>query len=135
MVESTGRLPTMLGERVRDVLKLLAGKPIHFVIEDQKRYSTNPQRQYYFAVIVTQFQQYFAAQGQWFDKDTLHEMMMTGIGNLWKEEPDPFTETIIKKRRSYNSLSTVEAENYHTLCRADAARRGFDIPEPNEVPV
>ncbi len=132
IVDQTGRLPLKLGERVRDVLKALAGKPIHFVIEDQKRYSTNPQRQYYFGVIVTQFQEYFSSHGMWYDKDDLHDMMMKEIVKLWIEEPNPFTGDIQKKRRSYNNLSTIEAENYHTLCRAEAAKRGFDIPEPHE---
>lgn len=133
VVDATGRFPIYVGERVRDVLKARAGHEIHFVIEDPKRYSTNPQRQYYFGVIVTAFQEYFAAAGQWYDKEDLHDMMMKEVGKLWIEEPNPFTETIDKKRRSYNSLSTTEAENYHTQCRAEAARRGFDIPEPNEI--
>lgn len=132
IVSAEGRLPGILGERARDVLKKLSGQPIHFVIEEQKRYSTNPQRQYYFAVIVTAFQEYFSSHGKWYDKEDLHAMMMTEIGELWKEEPNPFTGEMEKKRQSYNSLSVQDAEIYHTKCRAEAASRGFDIPEPNE---
>ena len=132
VISPEGRLPLSFGERVRDVLKALAGREIQFTIADPKRYSTNPQRQYYFGVIVTHFQQYFAANGQWIDKDDLHESMMTEIGNLWREEPNPFTRSAVRRRRSYNNLTTTEAENYHTQCRQWAAERGFDIPEPNE---
>lgn len=131
-ISPEGKLPLIFGERVRDVLKRLAGYTVQFTIADPKRYSSNAQRQYYFGVIVSQFQHYFAAQGQWFDKDDLHETMMIEIGHLFKEDQNPFTGAIVRRRRSYNDLSTTEAENYHTQCRQWAAERGFDIPEPNE---
>ena len=132
-VTPEGKLPLILGERARDVLKQLAGKHIHMVIESPKRYSTSPQRQYYFGVIVTEIQNHFVANGQWIDKDSLHEMMMTEIGELWVEQPNPFSEKITKKRRSYNSLSIEEAEIYHSKCRAWAAQQGIDIQEPHET--
>ena len=52
-----GRIPLVYGERVRDVFRQVAGQTVQVIIQQPKRYSTNPQRQYYFGVIVTQFQQ------------------------------------------------------------------------------
>lgn len=132
IVDDNGRIPLLISQRVSAAFKSVRGQAVHIVIEPPKRYSTNSQRQYYFGVIVKSFQDYFLSHGQWHDKDELHDMMMKHIGHLWIEEPNPFTGEITKKRRSYNALSTQEAEVYHMQCRAEAASRGIDIDEPNE---
>ncbi len=129
LVQADGHLQPNLRKRIVDTLKGLPGKQVTITIEPPKQYSTNPQRQYYFGVIVTGFQDYFAKHGKWYDKDTLHEMMMTEIGELYVENPNPFTETIEKKRRSYNSLSVAEANEYHLKCHAYAAERNIYLDE------
>lgn len=127
-----GTLPEHIRQRIKDCLFANEGKTVVVTISTPKKYSTNPQRQYYFGVIVEAIQSYFASEGKWYDKDTIHASMKVEIGNLWKEEPDPITGEIKKIPRSYNDLSTVEAEIYHGQCRQWAAEHGFDIEEPHE---
>jgi hypothetical protein len=109
-----------------------AGKKIHITIEESVEFSSESQREYYFAVIVPAFAQHFASKGQIFDKDQMHDSMMRGVGGFSNPYVNPFTGEPDGGRKSYTRLTKTQAEGYHTLCRKWAAENGFDVPEPNE---
>lgn len=133
-VQETGRLPESIGIRLRDTFKSHAGKPVHIVIEPPKKYSSEPQRQYYFAVIVEAIKELFREYGTVMDKDEMHHWLMENVGKWFKEIITPQGEPT-QMRRSYMELSTFETEQHHTLCRQFGAENGIQIPEPNEEPV
>lgn len=53
---------------------LLRG-PVRITAETRRRHVTNPQRAYYFQVLVRAYQKYFLAQGQVFSLQLCHEML------------------------------------------------------------
>lgn len=129
---STGRVPESISIAVRDAVKNAQGQRLKLSLGKAKKFSSDPQRQYYFAVIIPRIQGLFlTGGGKWIDEDDLHSWLMWNVGKWTKERPGVNGEKILV-RRSYNDLSTVEAEVHHTKCRQWAAERGLDIPEPNE---
>lgn len=133
-IQETGRLPEIIGIRLRDALKAQAGKPVHILLEPPKKYVSDPQRAYYFAVIVEAIQELFREAGTIMAKEEMHHWLMEHVGKWFKNVVTPDGE-VTQMRRSYMDLSTWETEQQHTLCRAWAAERGVQIPEPNEKPV
>lgn len=128
----SGNFPIAVREKIRECMIANTGKTVTVTISTPKKYSTNKQRNYYFSEIVEKFQHYFAGQGQYYDIEDLHHMMMADIGNFWLDIPNPFTETIDKKLRSFNEISTTEAMDYFLKCQSEAAQRNFTINDPRE---
>ncbi len=107
---------------------------IYITIEPKVEYSSDSQREYYFAVIVPAYVQHFAEKGRFYDKEQMHDSMMRFVGGFSNPYVNPFTGEPDAGRTSYTRLTKAQTEGYHTLCREWAARNGFDIPEPNEEP-
>lgn len=127
-----GKLPIGTKETLARLIPQYAGKPLSIMLEETKDTASDRQRRYYFGVIVPAFQQYFADQGQRYDKDNLHDAMMRNIGGFNNPFVNPFTGEPDDGRKSYNDLTKAQAEGFHTLCRKWLAEKGVDCPEPNE---
>lgn len=131
-VTPEGKLPIGIKETLLRVIPTLAGKRMTMSLNIAKKYSSDPQRAYYFGVIVPRIQGLLLTQGgKYIDDDDIHSWLMWNVGK-WVKEKDMGRGEKMLLRRSYTDLSTVEAEEHHTKCRKWAAERGCDIPEPNE---
>lgn len=129
---SDGKTPEHIGIAVREAVRERIGERLTLELREAKRYSTDPQRRYYFEVIVGRIQGMLLMNGgQYVEKEELHDWLMWNVGKLTKTRRGSNGEKMMT-RRSYMDLSTIEAEEYHTKCRMWAAERGCDIPEPNE---
>lgn len=129
---SDGKVPHDVSVAVRDAVAAAKGEKLKLTLGKVKKYSSDPQRQYYFAVIIQRIQGLLLTRGgKYVDEDDIHDYLMRHVGQ-WMREKDIGGGEKILVRRSYNDLSTIEAEEHHTKCRKWAAERGLDIPEPNE---
>ena len=132
--KSEGIAPDYVRRAVADIVQANIGTELVITVAKATKYSSDPQRQYYFGVIVEELARVFRHYtGDNWDKDDTHEYLMEHVGGFMV----PFKAvdgSVNKRRRSYTGLSTVETEEYHTKCRAFAAKWGSDILEPNEVP-
>ena len=109
-----------------------AGKPLVLTLGPAKKYSTDPQRRYYFSVIVERIcAMWYRHTGERMDDLKMHHWLMDNIGKWFKEIID-LEGNPTYQRRSYMDLSTVETEEHHSKCRQFGAQWGEDIPEPNE---
>lgn len=129
------QLPVKIQRELEEVAASLAGKRVTLKLGESKRYSSQSQREYYFAVIVPAWQKLLhqATDKHW-DKDKAHDYLMREIGQ-WFEEGAMVFGNPYAPRRSYMDLSVEECERHHTLCRARAAEEHIQIPEPNEIPI
>lgn len=132
-VTPEGKLPVGVKETLARMIPEYAGKAMNMTFGLAKKGSSNSQREYYFAVIVPAWQKILheASDHHW-DKDDTHHYLMTEVGG-WLKEPVMIHGMKYTRRRSYNDLTTIEAERHHALCRAKAAEEGYDIQEPNEM--
>jgi hypothetical protein len=128
---SNGHFPAKERLRLSDAMRRMEGRRVAVKLYEPEAHSSNPQRRYYFSVIVQRYLEAFREAGNVMDKDEMHLWLKQEVGKLWKEvlSPDATRSRVL---RSYRDLSTKEAEDYHTLCRARGAELGIDIPEPNE---
>lgn len=127
-----GRVPKPVSLAVMEVVKANDGQPLNIVVKTQKRYSSDPQRKYYYGVLLTRIQGFILSQGgKFIDIDDLHAYFMVEVGKFTRERHLGHGEIAII-RRSYTDLSTQEAEEYHLKLRRWGAERGLDLPEPNE---
>lgn len=131
-VSPEGKLPQGIKETLARVIPTFAGKKVRLTLEEAKPHSSDPQRRYYFGVIVESIQEMFKDAGTVISKDEMHEWLKANVGKLYKEVITPDGE-VTYILGSYNDLTTSECESYHTQCRAWAAERGCDISEPNEL--
>lgn len=129
---TNGHFPQRIREQLAAALRRMEGKRLEVVLREPKRFSSDPQRRYYFAVIVPEIQQMFYEAGTVLTKDETHHWLMIHVGKWLRDVVTPDGE-ITQMRRSYTDLSTMEAETHHTLCRQWAAEHGRQIPEPNET--
>lgn len=108
-----------------DVLKAkFEGKEAELILRAPQKRTTDPQRRYYFGVIVAMVCE-AAGYGPEY-KDAMHEYLK---GLFLKDNSGPLPLT-----RSTQKLTTVEREEYHDHCRRWAAETfGLYIPMPNEV--
>lgn len=126
-----GHFPPPVRHKLADAMKRMEGKRLKVSLAEPKRYSTDPQRRYYFAVIVEHCREIFYDAGTIMTKEDMHHWLMENVGKWFREVMGP-DGVIIKIRRSYMDLNTQETEVHHTLCRQWAAEHGKDVPEPNE---
>ena len=127
-----GRVPEHISKAVRDAVNNAGGIRLKLTLGKAKKYSSEPQRRYYWAVIIPHIQGLLLTSGgQYIDEQDLHSYLMWNVGG-WTAERRGVRGEKILVRRSYTDLSTVEAEEHHLKCRKWAAERGLDIPEPNE---
>lgn len=131
-ITSTGALPYDIKETLKRVIPTLANKHVRLTIEESKPLSSDPQRRYYFGVIVESILRMFKDAGTVLSKKEMHEWLKANVGKLYKEIITPDGE-VTYVLRSYTELDKSETEIYHTQCRAWAAERGCDITEPNEL--
>ena len=131
---SEGIAPAHIRRQIADAIRANTGKNLVLTLQVAKKYSSDPQRQYYFAVIVEQIAAMFQHfTGYYWDKEETHEWLMENVGEYFEIRND-IKGKPRRIRRSYKDLSTIEAEEYHMKCRAFAAQYQVDILEPNEVP-
>ena len=129
---SEGRVPESISRAVRDAVLAARGESLKLTLAKARKLSSDPQRKYYWAVIIPRIQGLLLTRGgKYIDEDDIHAYMMRHVSK-WLKERDIGGGEKMEVRRSYNDLSTAEAEEHHTKCRAWAAQRGCDIPEPNE---
>ena len=128
-VLDNGKLPDGIKKTLANVIPTYAGKYMKLTIEEKRESPSDRQRRYYFKVIVPAFMKHF---DNGLNKDQMHDSMMRVIGGFNNAYVNPFTGEEDAGRKSYNDLTSAQAEGYHTLCRKWAAENGFDIPEPNE---
>lgn len=128
-----GHLPPTEGRKIVDAIRRNEGKRVRVSVSEAVELASDKQRKYYFSVIVSAYQSYFAKQGKYFTKDQMHDSMMRSIGGFSNPYVNPFSGEPDPGRISYNSLTKKQTEGYHTLCRQYGAENyGLDIPEPNE---
>ena len=126
-----GRMPRGYALQVAEYLRGLEGRRMTLTVEEAKKYSSDPQRKYYFGVLIPGICEVFYNHGTLLSKEESHEWAKRHIGKLTKNVVTPDGE-VTEILRSYRDLDTMEVEIYHTNCRAWAAQHGVDIPEPNE---
>lgn len=130
---STGKVPPEISVAVRDAVAAAKGERLKLTLSLAKKFSSDPQRAYYFAVIIPRIQGLLlSGGGKYIEEEVLHDWLMWNVGKWTKTREGARGEKMMV-RRSYTDLSTVEAEEHHLKCRAWAAKRGCDIPEPNEI--
>lgn len=130
---SEGKVPPDISVAVRDAVAAAKGERLKLTLGKAKKFSSDPQRAYYFAVIIPRIQGLLLTRGgKYIDDDEIHDYLMWNVGK-WTKNRDMGNGEKMMVRRSYTDLSTVEAEEHHLKCRAWAAERGCDIPEPNEI--
>lgn len=125
-IDKGGRVQWPGYERKRfDTLALKYGdKDAEIILRLPQRQGTDPQRRYYFKVIVMMVRE--AAGYGPEHKEAIHEFLK---GMFLKDNSGPLPIT-----RRYSKLTTVEREEYHDHCRRWAAEfLGLYIPLPNEV--
>ena len=127
-----GVIPVYGRELCARTIASFAGQHIHITIEAAKEYSSDNQRRYYFDVIVGAYLEHFAKKKEFYTKDDMHDIMMRSVGGFSNPYVNPITGEPDQGRMSYNKLLKTQTEGYHTMCRAWASTKGFDIPEPNE---
>lgn len=132
VVGKDGVIPIYGRELCARTIASFAGQHIHITIEAAKEYSSDKQRGYYFDVIVGSYLEHFAKKKKFFTKQQMHDILMRDVGGFGNPYVSPITGEPDSGRLSYNQLTKGQAEGYHTLCRAWAAKEQFDIPEPNE---
>lgn len=130
-VITAGHFPAKVRESITAVMQRMEGKRLELVLRQPKKYSTDPQRRYYFKVIVPAIQRLFFEAGTVIDKLEMHHWLMENVGKWFREVVTPDGE-VTQVRRSYMDLDTMETETHHTLCRQWAAEHGVDVMEPNE---
>lgn len=129
---SDGKVPQNISLAVREAVSEARGERLKLTLGKAKKYSSDPQRRYYFAVIIPRIQGLLlTGGGKFVDEDELHDYLMWNVGK-WTSTREGVRGEKMLVRRSYMDLSTIEAEEHHTKCRKWAAERGLDIPEPNE---
>lgn len=134
-VPDTGRLTDASRQIMANVIATMAGKRIKIAVSEWKESSSDRQRRYYFKIIVQGFMDYFANRPEnpmTFEKKIMHDQLMRAVGGFSNPYVNGFTGEPDAGRMSYNDLTTAQCEGYHHLCRMEAAKRGFQILEPNE---
>lgn len=127
-----GKLPVDVAKSIGRAIAELDGRYCQVTVGEYVPYSSDNQREYYFAVIVEAFLDHFAKQGKTMSKEQMHDSMMRFVGGFSNPFVCPFTGEPDAGRTSYTRLTKPQAEGYHTMCRQWAAENGFDIPEPRE---
>ena len=74
VVGDDGKLPPGIRETLQRIIPTLAGKRVTLEIKEHKE-SSDPQRRYYFAVIVPAVQAMFEDAGTRLDEDEMHEWL------------------------------------------------------------
>lgn len=99
-----------------------AGEVVQVSIQKPKKRATDPQRRYYWAVIVTMISDEIGD-----DKESVHLSLREKFLSVE-------TDNGLKRIRSTEELTTVEREEYHEQVRRWAAQwLSMYIPLPNEV--
>lgn len=126
-----GRIPRNVAERIATEVKANDGKYMRLTLSNARQ-SSDPQRRYYYGVIVESFADLMMENGQAMSKEEVHDMLMLEVGKFQNGYRTTITGQKVPVRRSYSELSTKEAEDFHTRCRQLAAQHGKIIAEPNE---
>lgn len=116
---------TVTGGRVEVTgLQRYEGRAVDVVVKLHREQSSDPQRRYYFGVIVATLAEFCG-----YDRDEMHAALK------WKFLR--YTDRLgLDRVPSYRELDTAAAERYHDDVRRWAVTEyGVNIPEPNEVPV
>ena len=124
-------LPISLWQKMQAAVAGMENKALIVEIKEAKKQSSDPQRRYYFSVIVPAWMELFREYGTILNKDECHLWLKENVGKLRREVVGMGGE-ITSCLRSYRDLVTHEAEDYHTECRRVAASWGKQIPEPHE---
>jgi hypothetical protein len=112
------------GKRFDALRRKFEGKDVEIVLRLPQKKTTDPQRRYYFGVIVAMICEEAGYGPE--HKEAIHEFLK---GMFLKDTSGQLPIT-----RSTQSLTTVEREEYHSNCRRWAAEFfGLYIPLPNEV--
>lgn len=104
----------------RRQVRCFEGKTVEVLIREPKKWRSDSQRKYYFAVIVRMLSEHTG-----YEEGEMHDALR------WKflQKHDAPIPTV----RSTNDLDTAEAERYYEDCRRFAAEMGLVVPLPNEV--
>lgn len=112
------------GKRWTALKQHFEGKDVEIVMRRPQKKTTDPQRRYYFGVIVAQICE--AAGYGPEHKDAIHEYLK---GLFLQDHSGSLLIT-----KSTQSLTTTEREEYHDHCRRWAVETfGLYIPLPNEI--
>ena len=132
-VQSNGTITDGARKDCATAISKFPNEHINITIEKKVEYSSESQREYYFAVIVEAFINHFAQnEKKIFNKEQMHDSLMRAVGGFSNPYVCPFTGEPDAGRISYTKLTKSQTDGYHTLCRQEAAIRKFDIKEPNE---
>ena len=108
------------------IMGKLSFKRIYLKLKQFTKFSSSKQRGYFHAVIVSSY-----ANTSGLDHNSAYESLMMHFYPI--EFIDPISKILTKTRRSYNDLSTTEAENLHTLSRILLNEHyNLVLPLPNE---
>jgi hypothetical protein len=120
-----------------EMLAALPDGEIEVTVRRKRVRTSDPQRRYYFGVIVEALLHVFR---EWspdigWTKEAVHEVLKERFLPLvreWGETVVPATGEVIRERMSTEKLTKTERELYHDHCRKFAAEMDIIIPLPNE---
>jgi putative NADPH-quinone reductase len=129
-----GKIPRPVSEAIGALFKNQPdGKLVEITLREYFPKRSLQQNRYYWKVIVGAIREYYNAMGNNLSDDDIHEHIKQnickGIFVRRIELSNGDFETFV---RSSRTLNTREWEDMAETCRAWAAERGIDIPEPNE---
>jgi hypothetical protein len=101
------------------------GKRVSVTVSGERKHKTDPQRKYYFGVVVAIMADYTG-----YTSDEMHEALK------WQFLRVPGANGLLDRVRSTESLTTAEAEEYYEAIRRWAAvEHGVYIPMPGEIEI
>lgn len=108
----------------RRALAQYEGRRVTLTIKSERKASSTPQRRYWFGVIIATLAEHFGMT-----KDECHEAVMWHFTRYTDERG-------LERRKSYNDLTTADAEKLHEEVRAWAAvDHQIYVAMPNEIDV
>lgn len=117
--------------QINTALKSLEGKRARIVIEEFKLPRTTPQNNYYYGVVLTAYQEKFAAEGVIFSKEQMHLWIKEFV---WKWFVDVELNGIpFRKILSSTEVNIQQWEDLMKQCRYYADKHlNIYIPEPQK---
>ena len=115
---------------IKEAIQSFEGKEIEITIQKKRKLRSNPQNKYYFGVIVPIFQNCIKVEwGEILSIEEVHNFLKTNCNYEEKVSDDGL---IVRTIKSTTENTTVDQENFHSLCRT-LANDFFntEIPLPN----
>ena len=127
-----GQLKIAKRQQFFEAISLIKDCRVRVIVEKLYKKRTTPQNAYYWAIIVTTWQEIIHTEwGENWNKEQTHEFLKANFN--YDEIINEATGEILRKTKSTTELTTTEMELFNELCRNNAFEMfNVVIPLPNE---